>query len=355
MRSIASAAAVLVLSGCLGNTYRIDAAELARLAAAPPVGRGNEVRVVQLNNGDEPGRPVQTLAPKRPAVEATRVALTGAQVAVDTARIHQAVTSGGSSRDDGPDIDLDLDDAGDSGAAAAVILIVAAAVVALATAGLVVLASVDASRFDGWARLDPDAPLYLLGADGQWYLVPLSELRPEHAAMATEARVLDDSIAEELGRAPLDRPGFAYGMDFGGSGVTRQGAPPDPMWPSVRVRIGAFPIQELGLYGSLAFTFASDSGVLLNARYAFEAQAFPFAFEPVHFGLYGQVGDNHRLWERAGVGIEQTHSLLWGGGLLLELDVTTHLGVSLRGGLNAVHEGSDIHLLGEVALGATVY
>lgn len=382
---------IAATSGCLGSAYRIDRGELVRLAGLPPEAR-TSVRAVQLDDSSVPlaqpapevataaavvaddpalavevdvelalprsaldarrapprealgplGRPpVRARAPERPVVRAS---------APPPREPVRATAAPGD--DEAP---RERSSGREAGAAAGAVIGLAVVVATVATAGFVALAATDASRYDGWLHLHEDAPVYLRWRDDQWYALSLDELTPEIAEQALEARVLArEAVRRPLGRAPLAREGFAYGLDVGATGVTRSRAEPEPLGPAARLRVGGFPIHELGLYGTLALAVGAEGGTLLNARYGVEVQALPLGVGPLHVGLYAQLADNHRMQDGVD-GLRSTHGLLYGGGLLLELDVTTHFAFTLRGGASGVHEPDGAFVLGELSIGATVY
>ncbi len=389
---VAPAILMLTASGCLGSAYRIDRGELARISGLPPESR-TSVRAVQL---DESSIPLAPAAPESVAAGAAvatgsaievevdaELALSGSTLREGAARAtrpldppgrapvrarapdrpvvraaapppREPVRATAAPGDDGERL-RERSSESDGAVAAGAVVGVAVVVATVATAGLVALAATEASRYDGWLHLHEDAPVYLRWRDDQWYAYSLSELTPEIADQALEARVLArEAVRRPLGRAPLAREGFAYGLDVGATGVTRSGSDPDVLGPAARLRVGGFPIHELGLYGTLAFAVGAEGGTLFNARYGIEVQALPLGVGPLHVGLYAQLADNHRMQDGVD-GLRSTHGLLYGGGLLLELDVTTHFAFVLRGGASAVHEPDGDFVLGELSLGATVY
>ena len=116
-----------------------------------------------------------------------------------------------------------------------------------------------------------------------------------------------------------------------------------------RFLLGGFPSQYFGLYGLL--DFGAREGIV-DVRYGFQAQAFAPALGPVSFGAYLEGG---------GVGLRADDPLdgttdrrrtgFLGGGGLLQLDVNTRLGLTLRGGA----WGSAGRVVPEVMLGLHVF
>jgi hypothetical protein len=327
-----SIVAALALSGCLGPNYGVPLEELARQVRLPPEARGRHLRVVQQTGGEDPP----------PARGAHPSGYRGAAVIVVPTPPPRPVGFN-------PGRVFEGDDAG----AAVAVVAVAATVGAFVALG--VLSAVEAERYDGWADVRPGHGVYLQSRSGPWYWVPLSALRPEDVPFLRAAFLRDDEGPfERTGRAPLTRPGFAYGLDLGASGVVGFGEDGAPWRPASRIRVGGFPLQWLGLYGTVAFVFASDRGTLLNVRYGAEVQALPLAWGPLHVGLYGEVADNHRLYFPEDRFLER-HGVLAGGGPMMELEVTTHLAVTLRGGLGGVETRGAWVPVGSVQVGATVY
>jgi hypothetical protein len=316
------------LSGCLGAAYRVPVDEMARIVQLPPEQRGADVLVTQLDQGAE-------------NIEATPIVTTSTHTQVRV------------------DVDVDDDNSsssssdGDVDASAALVIGVVLAVTAVGV--LAALSAIESERYIGRVAIDPSTPVYLRRVDGSWLRGPIAGVGPEHLVDVDEARlILEEDSFERLGRSPLDRTGFAYGLDLGAASVSNARDLSNDPWPWLQARMGGYPIQELGIYGAVGFVFASDDGALVNFRYAAEVDVMPLQVELFSLGFYAHAGLNHRLHDVGGVTREALGGF-YGGGIAVEIEVTTTLSVSLRGGCSALHEGANIVPLGEVGLGANVY
>ena len=128
-----------------------------------------------------------------------------------------------------------------------------------------------------------------------------------------------------------------------------------------RYAIGGFPAQWLGLLGNAGFSAGDDDGTLFEGRLGFELRLVPLHVGPVHLGGYGEFGHAWLLHEIAG-GTARGEGAYYGTGGLLEIDVTTRLGLLLRGGAawlpryDRQQPGLDNHLpFPEFSIGLSVY
>ncbi|MCB9592502.1 MAG: hypothetical protein H6719_07200 [Sandaracinaceae bacterium] len=353
-------------SGCLSSGYFVPHDELIRLANTPPAARGDRVRVVQATFGGRPGSgyravqidPMQAAAlgiaihdAHRDFAAAARSLESGssggASSGSDDGSAGPAEGGRGSERSSGPDV---------SGEGAGIALLVVGAAVLL-TGGIVllsVLAATEGSRFDGWVRVDPGQTLYLDYATSR-IAMPLWMLTDEYARAASQAMIVEDEapIFEHLEEAPLDRVGPTVALDFGASGTAAQGA----FWPELRVGIGGFFLQQLGVLATFTGVFGAEAGnLLLNLRYGGEIQAYPLEVSLFSLGLYASAFDNHRAQELPmGGGLLERHAFGWSAGLAMQLAVTTRIAVTLRGGPVVVHEPGNDVVTGEVTIGGAVY
>ncbi len=320
----------LLGSGCLSSTYRIPGTELQTLAQTAPADRGRKVRVVQNVGGqDEP--------PAAGRVESsTTIIIVG-----DTGPSHGG---GGGGRPSGvgarpgggygPSGKLAADDAK--------AWIFVAAVVAVA------LASTEGARYDGWVAMHPMMPVHLYGPNGEYMVVPLAQLTPELASWADHAVVRDsEGPWSEMGRAPLARAGFTYSLFFGSAQMPSFNGDKTAGFQS-HIQMGYFPMQQFGLQLDIGLgSRQNEMGLsLFDGRYALEADVFPVAIGPLHAGLFGQVGKAQRI-EDGGPQKRDKTGNLFGGGLLVQLDLTTRLALTARGGYTSVMgEGATEGLLG---------
>jgi hypothetical protein len=203
----------------------------------------------------------------------------------------------------------------------------------LATIGMV---ATEGARYDGTVAMYPWQPIHLKDASGQEREVPLAQITPADAAAASKAVVMDDEGwgLMRLGRRPLDRKGFAFKMDLGmmhsscTSCLSADGF-------GVDVQVGYFPHSMVGLLGTWAFSGGSDSASKSYYRHnlAFEVQAFPVALYRLHLGGFGHAGIQYADDAIAGT----RNGAAFGGGLLVEIDLTSRLALSLRGDYTSAH------------------
>jgi hypothetical protein len=204
-----------------------------------------------------------------------------------------------------------------------VVLLVVMAV--LATVGMI---ATEGARYDGNVAMYFWQPLHLKSANGQEREVPLAQLTPQDAASATQAVVMDDEGwgINRLGRRPLDRRGFAYKMDVGifhsscgclsADGVT------------ANIQLGYFPNHRFGLLADWSPAGGSDSDGKSFYRHnlALEAQFFPVSAGRLGLGAFGHAGVMYASDELGGF----RSGAAFGGGILLELALTTRLALTLR-------------------------
>jgi hypothetical protein len=333
-------AGLLIATGCVANSYRIPNGELQRLAATPPEARGQHVRVIQEVGATE--------VPAAPAVEANTEVVIVPQINVSVSPDRRRHTGGwaGSSGRTGRGGGLKLGGGGGSdGKAAAVVFLVIAAVALVAVAG------VEGSRFDGWAQLHPMHPVHLLGRDGGYQVMPLAWIDPETAAWTRKAIVKPtEGPFHQLGRAPLDRAGPTYAM-FGGTGSLRSAYGDLGLGPAFTVQLGYFPVQQIGLLGSVFFGWRDNrvGETLFESRYTLELQALPVAAGRLHAGLYGGIGAAYRFEDGIENGNSGTRALTGGG--MFQLDVNTRIALTARFGLAMAHEES----MRDILFGMSVY
>jgi len=325
-----AAALSLLASGCLGPLYAVDRDELSRLSRLPPDRRGEHVRVVQQFGNRE-----------RPSGGG------GGNVGVGVGVI--VVGAGGPgpghSHHSNPPTPIASKQAG------------GAALMLLAAGTAVGLAFSEGSRWDGWVRVHPEQPLHLYGRDGGYLYVPLAALTPEHAAWAEEALVAEDEapVFQRTRRAPLDRTGFTYGVDLGAGGVATA-ATDAPIGFLGHLQFGGFPVNWFGILGTIGLGWADapDGDALFNTRLALELHCYPVALGLARPGLFVMAGDLYHD-EDTPDGPVRGHRFLAGGGALLQLEITTRLALTLRGGVAAVGSESGTLAVPEVSLGMSIY
>ncbi|MEM9190995.1 MAG: hypothetical protein AAGF12_17550 [Myxococcota bacterium] len=336
-----------LLSGCLGSNYTVDRDELYRLASIAPAERGQAIRGTQRFTTD---RTPQATAPA-PVDPRARASVGIHVIGVLPPPIpgHHPVPFYARSRNGSGGGSVSGGGSGGGGGGGgdklgAILLIAGSAFVGVG------LAATEGMRHDGWVSTNPNHPVYLEGPGGEVYWVPLSQLDLGLAMWAREGVIDEEDGHIERGpRAPLDRVGFTFEMNLGG-GLTASAEDVDSQLAFFgRPAFGAFPIQQLG------FLVGLDIGVGAGVEWRphAEIQIIPFAVGPVHFGVYGQGGYLYGSVERNSGGTANASSWYAGGGMLVQLDLTTRLALTLRGGVMTPFE--DEELLPQASLGLSIY
>jgi hypothetical protein len=198
-------------------------------------------------------------------------------------------------------------------------------VAVLATVGMV---ATEGTRYDGAAAMYPWQPVHLRDEGGLEREIPLAEITPADVAASKEALVMDDEGwgMMRLGRRPLDRKGFAFKMDLGGFHSSSSAL--DANGFGVNLQLGYFPHHRVGLLGAWSFAGGSDADNQSFSRnsLAFEAQVFPLGVWRLHLGGFGHAGTQ---WADDAIGGKR-NGLALGGGVLLEIALTTRLALVLR-------------------------
>ena len=375
----------LPAAGCLSSTYVIPRADALALTQLAPERRGDSVRVVQEIFADTPERaPSVTgstqldLAPRvyvyggvsgggsvgggavgggtvavAPPGGAGTVGVTpgggtaGAAPTAGTVGVTPAPGGTAPNPSGGGGTGGGSGGSGGGGDGTAVVVVV---VVALSAVVALVLAGTEGARYDGWARLNPMHPVHVLASDGSTSWVPLALLDAQTAAAATELLVSEDEGPFlTLGRAPLNRVGFVYGMEGGVASLRgRRGLTGAAF--AAHVQLGFFPLQQLGLlFDTLLGLGDRDGNTLVNAQFGGELQALPLALGPVHLGAFGRVGTASPTQR------DERWALSVGGGGLVQLELTTRLALTLRGGATYVNEARGGVITGEGMVGLAVY
>ncbi len=327
-RKLAPVALVVALltaaSGCLSTAHRIPRAELMALAQKPPESRGDRVRVIQAWAGDEG-------PPRAPAVDSGAHVYVGVGVDGDVGGpIVNHVASPQAAK-------LQAHESKD--------WIILAALLAIT------LAATEGARYDGWVRLHPMYPIHLYGPNGEYTWVPLAQLDPQTAAWAQRAYVREgEGPWTALGRAPLDRVGFTYSVLLGAGQIPSVDGARTPGFLG-HLQLGVFPAKTVGLLFDLGLGWRDDlaANTTYDARYALELQAVPFAAGPFHFGGFGQLGFATRLEDAPGG--RDSSSTLFGGGAMLQIELTTRLAITARAGLTNTH-GENLE---EALVGLSIY
>lgn len=331
-------ASLLIMTGCVANTYQIPQQQLQQLAATPPEVRGEKVRVIQeIGSGTE--------APTaQPVTSETQIILIP-QITIGHERHYGRRGGGGGfgrvGRGGG---------GGGGGSSGSDSKAAAIAFLVIAAGALVAIAAVEGSRFDGWAQLHPMHPVHLFGHDGSYSVMPLAALDAETVAQTRKAVVRPtEGPWQQLSRAPLHRTGPTYSM-YGGAASLRSASGELGLGPAFTVQAGYFPTQEIGILGSvfLGWRENRDLDTLFESRYTFELQALPVAAGPIHAGLYGGIGGAYRFED----GVNgNSGSGAFTGGTMLQLDVNTRIALTARAGLTYAHDET----MREILVGMSVY
>jgi len=342
------------LSGCLSSSYVIPPQELARITQLPPDSRGDRVLVVQ-GVGERRSEEIEPLpAGYPPPADHDALVDLGVEVAVDLpvgAGGHAGHPTGGNWRGQGgsfrgspvhaapPPGPAHSSGGGfhgshhsgnsggdDVGSVLAAVVIILVAVVVLAAAGFAVN---EGLRYDGTVQMAPGQPVHLKDADGIEREVALGDLVPADAGQSVAAEVMDDEGwgFRRLGRRPLDRKGFAFKVDMGS--LQSLCACYSAVGFASNIQFGYFPHQRVGLLANLTLGGGSDSlgNTFQRHSIAGEAQWFPLNLWRLHLGMFGH----------AGVQIAKESDSLtrtgpaFGGGLILEIALTTRLALMARG------------------------
>jgi len=182
-------------------------------------------------------------------------------------------------------------------------------------------------------------PVHLYGPGGQYMWVPLAQLTPEQAAWAQRAYVRrSEGPWNPMGRAPLDRVGFTYSVLLGTSAIPSANGDDDAGFMG-HIQFGAHPAQQLGLAFDIGLGWRNNELGLrvLDARYAFEIQAYPVSAGKLHLGLFGDVGLATHLEDGGpvmpgGDAKRDEGGTLYGVGLLGQIEITTRLALTGRAG-----------------------
>ncbi len=347
------------LIGCASSTYKLSNTELQRLAAIAPETRGERVRVTQQLDDHDLGeqQPVtsETVIVQFPIVDFYGPDRRNYYRNRGTWGGNPVKTSRGGGGGGG--LHLGGGGGGGGGDGAALIIVVAIIVVVAAIAVLSV-AAVEGSRFDGYAKIHPMHPVYLVGSDGTKAVLPLAWIDPVTARWARHGFIRrTEGPWIQLERAPLDRRGPYFGM-YGGTGSYRALDGSHTAGPATTIQLGVFPVQQLGLVGSLFMGWRETDPhqYLIDMRYTLEAQVFPLSrgsfLQPgVFLGYGGNYIREEVVIDGSAVAAKSATSSIKTGGLMLQLDINTRVSLTGRFGLANNGDGPK----GEAIFGLSVY
>jgi hypothetical protein len=210
-----------------------------------------------------------------------------------------------------------------------------ALLIVVAVLAAVSMVATEGARFDGSVAMYPWQPVHLKDASGAEREVPLAQLTPADVATAAQAVVMDDEGwgMMRLGRRPLDHKGFAFKLDLGGfysstSSLSGSGF-------GTNIQFGYFPHRTFGLLGTWAFADGSDTNgdSFYRNNLALEAQVFPVSVWRLHLGGFGHGGTQYAHDALNGT----RQGAAFGGGLILELALTSRLALTARADYTSAH------------------
>ena len=345
-------------TGCLSPHYTVRRDELERLANAPPAER-TEVHAKQrivFSPSPEDLTPETMLRDTAEAVETAKMAAQAVAIARDAARqADEAVNEPpkDEKKEEPKDEQKKENEKKDDSKALVVVLVVVGGVFIGAA-----LAGSEGARYDGRFALPADRPIHLRNDAREIGWVHASKLTPAMLADVTEGVVSDaDGPLVRLGRAPLDRRGFTYGVELGAGGMNDL-ARDLRVGFAGRIGIGYFPAQAFGVLAgtNLQTGPKGDQATAIDVRPYLELQLLPVRGGGFHGGVYGEAGRSFGS-ERLASGEERsTSSWALGGGLLVQRELTTLLALTLRGGVVALPEpGPATQWAPLLTLGIAVY
>lgn len=329
MKRIATLAAVLGMlsAGCLSRSHRIPKRDLMALSQVDPEERGRSVRVIQSFDGEES-------PPEQRGTTSTTVVVVAPGPRGPARSTRRSGGSGGK-------VPGSAKDSADK----------AWVWVILAVGVGIGLAASEGARYDGWVELHPMHPVHLFGPHGEYTWMPLAHVDPETAAWARKAIVRPgEGPWRPLGRAPLNRVGFAYGVTLGTAQLPSIYGPEDLGFMS-HIQVGYYPAQQLGLLLDFGLGWGQNSlgATIFDARNALELQFLPLSAGKFHAGLFGQIGIAARVED--GPKEEERRDTMMGGGVMGQLELTTRLAITARGGVTRMY-GEQIT---DIGIGISVY
>jgi hypothetical protein len=398
-------------SGCLSNEYTIKREELIRLASLPPEARGERVRINQ-DLGERRGDEVEAESvymPRDPHVDlyvsggggpgprpapggwrssapggGTSGSWRGSPPSSASGGWHGSPASsgwhglppasgggsaggwrgsppssgGGSSSGGG--FSLPSGGGGGGGGGDAWPALIVAIIIGAAVA-TVVLAASEGMRYAGDAQMSPDQTIYVKRASGGEQAVPLGALTLADATAAEEAIVKDDEGYGllRLGHAPIDRTGGTFRFELGG-GAFNYGAARASGFSS-HIQAGLFVTPWLGLLLDVGL----DGGdvdpsccvgpiagptSLRRDSIGGNVELMPFLFGPVRLGAY--VGGGVVF---AGPSDAREQGGMASAGARLELELTSHMALSVRAGGSTASLPSGWSTAGTITGGLAIY
>jgi hypothetical protein len=106
----------------------------------------------------------------------------------------------------------------------------------------------------------------------------------------------------------------------------------------------------LGGTASAAASAAGMNSIVTRHHLALELQSYPASLGPLHFGLFGRAG-GALMGTPDGV----QGGPLAGGGVLVQLELTSRLALTLRGGVDTAHVNDGWSTAAVATAGVTIY
>jgi hypothetical protein len=210
-----------------------------------------------------------------------------------------------------------------------------ALLIVVAVIAAVSMVATEGARYDGNVAMYPWQPVHLKDAKGAEREVPLAQITPADVATTAQAVVMDDEGwgMMRLGRRQLDHRGFTFKMDLGGLHVSNSTLSGSGF--GTNIQLGYFPHRTFGLLGTWAFAGGSDANgdSFYRNNLALEAQVFPVSVWRLHLGGFGHGGVQYADDAIGGT----RHGAAFGGGLILELALTTRLALTARADYTSAH------------------
>ena len=105
----------------------------------------------------------------------------------------------------------------------------------------------------------------------------------------------------------------------------------------------------IGIQADIAYSWTEDDlgATIFDGRYSLELDFLPLSAGKIHAGGYGQIG--FASLSDDGVSFDDVGGLFGGGGLL-QLELTTRLALTARAGVVAVHDEALLEFTGGVSI-----
>ncbi|HTA19818.1 MAG TPA: hypothetical protein VK989_11025, partial [Polyangia bacterium] len=215
-------------------------------------------------------------------------------------------------------------------------------------------------RYEGHAQISPRQTIHLVSESGRADEVPLGFLTRDQANRADWGIVKDDEDdgLRFLDHAPLDRTGGVFRFDLGGGLFTFGDARASGF--SAHLEGGYFFTNKLGLVLDVGLGVATldaccvgalaTAGSIGRHSLGLEAEALPLALGPLHVGAF--AGGGVALTSASGP-IEA--GPMASAGALLEIDLTSHMAFTLRGGANVARFDGGLSTAGTLTGGLAIY